>query len=74
MQTDNGNVVKTSTASHHALVGFVELAAQVTKARGAILWITGDGSAGIVASAGLDVDQSLPGPDIVRIDRLRALS
>ena len=56
MQTDNGSVVKTSTAFHHALVGFVELAAQVTKARGAILWVTGDGSAGIVASAGLGVD------------------
>jgi signal transduction histidine kinase len=58
MQTDNGNVVKLNTASHHALVAFVELAAQVTRARGAVLWVTGDGSAGIVASTGLDFDQS----------------
>ena len=57
MQTDNGDVGKTGTAFHHALVGFVELAAQVTKARGAMLWITGDGSAGIAASTGLDMDQ-----------------
>jgi signal transduction histidine kinase/ActR/RegA family two-component response regulator len=66
MQTDNGNVVKTGTAFHHTLVGFVELAVQVTKARGAVLWVTGDTSAGIVASTGLDLDQS--------DERLEALS
>ena len=66
MQTDNGNVVKTGTAFHHTLVGFVELAVQVTKARGAVLWVTGDISAGIVASTGLDLDQS--------DERLEALS
>jgi signal transduction histidine kinase/ActR/RegA family two-component response regulator len=58
MQTDNGNVVKTGTAFHHTLVGFVELAIQVTKAQAAVLWVTGDTSAGIVASTGLDLDQS----------------
>jgi len=58
MQTDNGSAVTIGTAFHHALVGFVELAAQVMKAREAILWISGNGSAGIAASTGLDMDQA----------------
>src|SRR4051812_1020072 len=58
MQTDNESVAKSSTTFNHALAGLVELAAQVAKARGAILWIASDGPSGIVASTGLDLDGS----------------
>jgi signal transduction histidine kinase/CheY-like chemotaxis protein len=56
MQMDNGDVAKTGKAFHHSLVGFVELAAQVMNARGAVLWIAGNGSAGIAAATGLGLD------------------
>jgi len=53
MQTDNGSVAKACPTFRRALVGFVELAAQVAGARGAILWGTSNGSGGIAASTGL---------------------
>jgi two-component system, sensor histidine kinase len=54
MQTDNGGVVAPRPVFRHALVGFVELAARVTGAQGAILWIAADGASGIAASTGLN--------------------
>jgi signal transduction histidine kinase/CheY-like chemotaxis protein len=58
MQMDNESVAKSSTTFNHALAGLVELATQVAKARGAILWVTGNGPSGIEASTGLDLDGS----------------
>ena len=72
---DNGDVAKTGTAFHHSLAGFVELAAQVMDAQGAVLWMPGSGSAGITASTGLGIDgaeeggQTL-GRSIAELDRL----
>jgi signal transduction histidine kinase len=75
MQMDDGDVAKTGTAFHHSLVGFVELAAQVMDAPGAVLWITGNDSAGIAAATGFGFDgadeefQTL-GRSIADLDRL----
>jgi len=58
MQTDNGDVAKTGSACHNSLTGFVELAAQIVNAQGAILWIAGNESAGIAAATGIGMDRS----------------
>jgi hypothetical protein len=58
MQTDNEGVVKTGSACHNSLTGFVELAAQVANAQGAILWMAGTDCAGIAAATGLGIERS----------------
>lgn len=58
MQRDSEGVVKTGSACHNSLTGFVELAAQVVDAQGAVLWIAGNDSAGIAAATGIGMDRS----------------
>src|SRR4051812_35316236 len=68
MQTDNGSLVKPPTTFSHAPASFVELAAQVAKARGAILWVTGNDPSGIAAATGLGIDASDQRFSVIALD------